>query len=106
VASSVDEIIRRIEVRAHHLDLSTPQACNYCGAGFYKTVVDEPENENSIPKLYPKTINLFGLKQEEYNQRVSWWPNWLILACDHCGNVQIFRPDLANDRHVWKRNKT
>jgi hypothetical protein len=78
---------------AHHLDLSTPQACTYCGIGFYQKMVDEPENEGGVPMLYPKTTRLFGIKQEEYHQRVSWWPNWLILACDHCGNVQTFRPD-------------
>jgi hypothetical protein len=29
--------------------------------------------------------------------------DWLILACDHCGNIQIFRPDQAKSRHVWKK---
>lgn len=103
VADAVDVIIRRIEMGAHHLDLSTPQDCLYCGIGFYKVVVDEPEKENVYPMEYRKT-RLFGLNQEGYSGPVSWWPKWLILACDHCGNVQTFRPDLAKNRDVWKKD--
>ena len=27
---------------------------------------------------------------------------WLIFACSHCGNVQIFRPDYAQHSKIWK----
>jgi hypothetical protein len=30
--------------------------------------------------------------------------SWMILVCDNCGNVQMFRPDLAG-RDKWKHPK-
>jgi serine/threonine protein kinase len=104
VTESVEEIIHRIEIRAHHIDLSTPQHCNYCGKGFYKPVVDDPpEQENLFPKNYPMTER-FGLPQPEgYRGPSTWWPMWLILVCDYCGNVQMFRPEYTGNRNVWKK---
>ena len=104
VADVVDEIIRRIEMRAHHIDLSTPQHCNYCGKGFYKPMVDDPpQPDRTFPKEYP-TLGRLGLRAPEgYGGPTSSWPVWLVLACDYCGNVQMFRPDYAKDHNVWKQ---
>lgn len=55
VAEAVEEIIRRIKMRAHHIDLSTPQHCSYCGKGFYQPIVnDPPERDNLFPKPTPR----------------------------------------------------
>lgn len=105
VAESVEGIIHRIEARAHYIDLSTPQHCIYCGRGFYKPVVDDPpEPNNTFPKSYP-TLGRIGFPQPHgYSGPTSSWPVWIILVCDFCGNVQMFRPDHGADSHVWKRN--
>lgn len=98
VADAADDIVRRIEMQAHHIDLSTPQLCIYCGIGFYKLVLDasrETKGYNLISSV--QNFGFYGGVND---------PVWLIWVCEHCGNVQSFRPDLAKDRHVWKRNGT
>ncbi len=106
VADAIETIIRRIVVRAHHLDLSTPQACIYCGIGFYQEAAHGPTRENVYPLDYSEIEHFGGLKTpSSYNTPISSWPVWLILTCDHCGNVQMFRPDFAKDRNVWKRRQ-
>jgi serine/threonine protein kinase len=95
VSEAVETIIRRIKVNAHHIDLSVPQACSYCGIGFYQVVVEESPEKNKTGE-YPD-LEVFGLRGM---QRSS----WLILACDHCGNVQMFRPDYTKDKSIWRTN--
>ncbi len=94
VASTVEAIIGRIKVNAHHIDLSVPQTCIYCGVGFYQTIVDESPETNRTGE-YPELAQ-FGLRGL---QRSS----WLILACDYCGNVQMFRLDYAKDKNIWRK---
>lgn len=91
VAEAVESIIRRIDMNAHHLDLSVPQACNYCGIGFYAMIFD-PSTTNAQDRLYGLGIN-FSVQQG----------NWLILRCNHCGNIQWFRPDFYDQHSAWKR---
>jgi serine/threonine protein kinase len=97
VAEAVETVTRRIQVNAHHIDLSVPQACIYCGIGFYRNVLDESPETNRTGQ-YPD-LERFGLRGIGNS-------SWLILACDYCGNVQIFRRDYANDKNVWKRGRT
>jgi serine/threonine protein kinase len=93
VAEAVDSIIRRIEMNAHHIDLSAPQACNYCGVGFYKKVIDSPPGkQNAQDHMYGMGINIST--SNHY---------WMLLVCDYCGNVQWFRPDYAKDKDIWIR---
>jgi serine/threonine protein kinase len=93
VAEAVGSIIKRIEMDAHHIDLTTPQACNYCGVGFYKKVIDSPPGKQSAQDhMYGMGINIST--SNHY---------WMLLVCDHCGNVQWFRPDYAKDKNIWTR---
>jgi serine/threonine protein kinase len=96
VAVSVETIIRRIEVNAHHIDLSVPQACMYCGVGLYQKVLDESPETNYAGQ-YPE-LERFGLRGIGKS-------SWLIMACDYCGNVQVFRPDYAKDKSIWKKGQ-
>jgi serine/threonine protein kinase len=96
VAEAVETAIRRIQVNAHHIDLSVPQDCIYCGVGFYQKVVDEsPEvmHTGEYPQL--SQFGFHGIGKS----------SWLILACDYCGNVQVFRRDYAKDKTVWKQGQ-
>ena len=72
---------RRIILNCHVIDPKIPQHCNYCGIGTYRRKVDTLSESNAIK------LNKFGFRSES-NER------WLILVCDHCYNVQFFRPDL------------
>jgi serine/threonine protein kinase len=91
VADDVDEVIKKILMKAHPLDLEAPQQCLYCGVGMYKKRV-ETDISNPIPAS--NMLNNSGFRFIN-NQR------WLILICDNCGNSQIFvRNFPTNDK--WK----
>jgi serine/threonine protein kinase len=96
VSEAVENMIRRAEMNAHHIDISVPQVCSYCGIGFYQKIVDESPETNRTGE-YPELAR-FGLRGL---QRSS----WLIFACDYCGNIQLFRRDYAKDRNIWRENK-
>jgi serine/threonine-protein kinase PpkA len=92
-ADAVDETIRLIEVKAHLLDLKVPQQCNYCGRGVYKPVADTTSlnDRSGVPDVHNFGFEIIGR------------PLWLILACNHCGNVQMFRPDYSENRNAWRK---
>ena len=93
VRDVVHTIIRLIQSNAHAIDLKVPQLCNYCGIGTYRVVADNTSRDNRSRSVDIQNFgfNLVGM------------PLWLVLACNHCGNVQIFRPDHAEDEQIWKR---
>jgi serine/threonine protein kinase len=103
VVKAVEEVIRRVEARGHHLDLSVPQKCSYCAKGYYRSVVeDPPQPKDTFPKSYNELARFGILRPEGYGGPTTTWPIWMILACSYCGNVQIFRPDLAKRHDIWK----
>lgn len=93
VAAAVDEAVRLIEVRAHLLDLRVPQPCNYCSRGLYKAVADTTSltDRSGVADVHNFGFTIVGR------------PLMLILVCDYCSNVQMFRPDLSGNRSAWKK---
>ncbi len=93
VADAVDEAVRLIEIRAHLLDLRVPQQCNYCGRGLYKPVADTTSltDRSGVTDVHNFGFTIMGR------------PLMLILVCDYCSNVQMFRPDYSGNRSVWKK---
>jgi serine/threonine protein kinase len=86
-------LIDRIEQRAHCIDINTPQPCLYCGLGFYQSVTGSDRfRGNNI------SVNVRNFGFTEYGGS-----EWLIMVCDYCGNVQIFRTDYVSkkNRHIW-----
>lgn len=96
VAGVVETAIRRIQVNAHHIDPSVPQACMYCGVGFYQKVLDESPETNRTGE-YPELAR-FGFRGIGKS-------SWRIVTCDYCGNVQVFRLDYAKDKNIWKKGQ-
>lgn len=91
VGDAVNEVVKKILMKAHPLDLDAPQQCLYCGVGMYKKRV---ETDLSKPIPARETLDASGFRFIN-NQR------WLIPICDNCGNSQIFvRNFPANDK--WK----
>jgi serine/threonine protein kinase len=87
----VNKTIRLIEKKAHVLNLNTPQECNYCGLGSYRVVA----NSTSLNDRSGSTdVHNFGFV-------LVGMPQWLVMVCDHCGNVQIFRPDYVKSDTPW-----
>lgn len=96
IAEVVETAIRRIQVNAHHIDPSAPQACMYCGVGFYQKVLDESPETNRTGE-YPELAR-FGFHGIGKS-------SWRIIACDYCGNVQVFRLDYAKEKNIWKKGR-
>jgi serine/threonine protein kinase len=88
---AVDTTLKLIGKRAHVLDLHVPQECNYCGMGQYKVVANSTSRDERSGST---NVHNFGFT-------LVGSPQWLIMVCDYCGNVQIFRPDYAKRDSSW-----
>lgn len=99
VATAVDVAIRRLQVNAHIPNLTIPQLCDYCGLGEYQPIV----NPYSALPGWDQGDSVMGFLRIGAGRYDPQREAWLILACDYCGNVQVFRPDKAQDRDIWRK---
>ncbi|MFH1745583.1 MAG: serine/threonine-protein kinase [Planctomycetota bacterium] len=88
----LDSVIRRIEAQAHPLDLNMAHRCAWCGVGTY----------NSQVLYHPETLVTRPESVRDFGFQSVGQPQWIILACDHCGHVELFRPDRAQKKKLWK----
>lgn len=89
-ASAIREQLALLRVGGRVLDRKAPRPCVYCGKGEYQIHVDTLDNIDRIPVA----LHNFGIAP-------TGAPRILILVCDHCGNCQIFRPDLTSALTNW-----
>lgn len=73
-------LTRDVRVLAEDL----PQECSFCRYGHYK----------SIDTDSPIGVSNFGITPVASSE-------WRILVCDHCGNIQLFRPDHTKSKKWW-----
>jgi len=100
----VEGLISIVSAGGHAITLSVPHRCTFCAQGAYKVVVD--------------TTGPLGVTAFDQSQQRQWRdgkvkafgftpinsPIWLILVCESCGHVLLFRPDLAPDAmKKWQR---
>jgi serine/threonine protein kinase len=103
VVSALESVIHRIERNAHAISRDAPQPCSYCGVGCYKLIVEYEVNvipgwggAREYERKGDETFKeFFGMEPKG--------PYWLIMVCDHCGHVQMFRPEFATNPNIWKR---
>jgi serine/threonine protein kinase len=86
-------LIDKIEQRAHCIDINTPQPCLYCGIGYYQIIANQTPHGRTTGNVQSFGFTAYGGSQ------------WLIMVCDHCGNVQIFRTDYVKDKKIWDTTK-
>jgi len=79
---------RAIEEKIRYLDLKIEQKCSFCGVGKYIVAVDALDKNNAT------RIHNFGFVPVGA-------PQWLVMCCDRCGNIQAFRKDLCR-QWTWK----
>lgn len=90
VLAEVRELMRRMDVNAHEIDISAPQPCSYCARADYEVRCDPrwwlalEQNRKKIQE----TLDQHGI------QRPIGRP-WLILVCPSCGHMQVFQPAKA-----------
>lgn len=96
LANEVDLIIKRLLMNAHPIDIDAPQHCTYCGIGDYRRMTTPNEPQHGLRRVH----DFFP------TMGANPYP-WLIFLCDHCGNVQLFRPDLNSpeQRDIWIRKR-
>jgi hypothetical protein len=97
VLEQLRTVIDRIEQRVHCIEINTPQPCLYCGLGFYEIIANTTHSRGSSVPSSPRN---FGFTEYSGSE-------WLIMACDYCGNVQIFRTDYLEKKNkdVWGTTK-
>jgi hypothetical protein len=91
VAQQVGSIIRRIEMNAHPVSLEAPQHCGYCGVGQYQIVQAEGTYEDKAKGKESTGLGFAGKR------------DYFIMACDHCGNTQIFNVKYVKDCNIWRK---
>jgi len=94
LASAVKEVMQILSHDGHHLNIDSPQICGYCRLGTYSVQLDEWAHSGGASQA----IHQYGLRPQ-----VS---RWLILCCDRCGNLRMFRPDLAAGGSKWQGLKS
>jgi len=85
--SEVDELLSVMRAGGHAISLEVPHRCIFCAQGEYKVVV------NGLQDGHAQSAS------GEAQSMLGWavpapYPAWLIMVCQACGNVQVFRPDL------------
>jgi hypothetical protein len=80
-------IARLFEANYRVVSSTLPSRCMYCGQGDYRLIAMQSPNE----------VNNFGLTARSGS-------SWRAMVCEHCGHVQLFRPDLTKSRGAaWER---
>jgi serine/threonine protein kinase len=95
VLDELHTLIDRIEQRAHCIEINTPQPCLYCGLGFYQIIHNTTPSRSNRPA---GNVQNFGFTPYGGSE-------WLIMVCDYCGNVQIFRTDYVKNKHIWGKTR-
>ncbi len=85
-----DEVRKALMDGIRYLDTNVEQRCAFCGLGVYSTVIDF----RADGRHHGMEVNNFGFQAIGASE-------WLILACNVCGNVQSFRKDKT-PKWGWK----
>jgi serine/threonine protein kinase len=90
LASEVNELLSVMKAGGHAITLEVPHRCMFCAQGTYKVVIDGVSGSAEAARNEAQSMLGWGVPGP--------YPKWLIMVCDACGNVQIFRPDLPPAR--------
>lgn len=103
----IQTIIDRIERGGRVLDLKKPIRCLFCAIGEYVPLAELPplekrlapmnplQNQYERPDIYKQLRDATEAKGFRGGSGGTGSTGPLVLTCQHCGNVQVFRFDLA-----------
>jgi hypothetical protein len=93
---AVDGVIDKMDKQAHVLDLKVVQKCLYCIEGTYQLqLAHEPRAYDAELPVRKSAFHFWGSNSMDQKP-------WMVLVCDNCGNVQMFRKDLTITPQKWK----
>jgi len=93
---AVDGVLDKMDRKAHVVDLNVVQKCLYCVEGTYQLqLAHEPAAYETERPVRKSGHHFWG------NNSMDQKP-WMVLVCDTCGNVQMFRRDLTAAPQKWK----
>jgi hypothetical protein len=110
----VQTVIDRIEAGGRVLDLTKPIRCLFCATGTYQPLALPPSIEKRLAPPDPGTLpsyrpDIYKPMRDAAAAQGFLSPGGvysigpLIMTCQHCGNVQHFRWDLASEAMKnWK----
>jgi serine/threonine protein kinase len=109
----VRAVIERTEAGGRVLDLTKPIRCLFCAAGTYKPLANLPPVELRLaspdprvsppPDIYEQMRSAAEAKGFRASPGGVGSIGPIVMACQHCGNVQEFRFDLAPEAiKNWK----
>lgn len=87
ILEELDLLNRRLKAGNNCIGSKLPQKCIFCGVGNYVQYVNF-SLINDIGNSHDVIRFGFNVGGEAIGT------DWKILVCDHCANVQIFRPDI------------
>ena len=85
----LDALVEVIRAGGRAVGVNTPQRCLFCARGQYLPVA------NGVTEFHQDARSVadkLGFRLQEPHPRI------LIMVCDFCGNMQVFRPDLPEPR--------
>ena len=103
--AAVEGLMGVIDKGGHAIDLGTSQLCSFCAQGVYRIVVDGLKSGSRLGRTYQEIAcddasSVFGLRAPAAGVPTQ----WLIMVCEACGHVQVFRPDLMPEAlKKWQR---
>ncbi len=86
-------------MKRHSINPDVPQTCSFCGIGIYKKAAEfyPGTQSGSMDSRIREEFNYFGIVPHNDGEAI-----WVIFICNHCGNVQLFRPDKAENPLIWR----
>jgi serine/threonine protein kinase len=85
--SEVDRMLSILRAGGHAISLEVQHRCLFCADGVYKVVANGLQ-DGDAQAANSEAHSMFGWVVPGN------YPKWLIMVCQTCGNVQVFRPDL------------
>lgn len=98
LGQEIKTLIMQVEAKSHYIDINTPQQCTFCGTGKYEIIVDMPNNAYSSPGADEALQSIRNLGWTAVGEA-----KWLIMVCDNCAHMAIFRPDRSKNKKAWSR---
>lgn len=89
--SEVDRLLSVLRSGGHAISLEVDHRCIFCAQGVYKVIVNGLQ-DGDAQSANGATQSMFGWAAP------ASYPAWLVMVCQTCGNVQVFRPDLPQAR--------